>query len=90
MPGTHVDFIGKRRIAASLSLLVILASVTAVYVRGVRLGIDFAGGMEIQVRFQPEVEVDEGLLRGVVGEVGVAAHHGTNSPSGFHVIKRLE
>ena len=71
-PGTHVDFIGKRRIALGLSLLLLAASAVAVYTRGVRLGIDFAGGMEIQVRFAPEVEVDEGLIRGVVGDLGVA------------------
>ena len=69
---TKIDFIGKRKIAVGLSLLVLTASAVAVYTRGVKLGIDFAGGMEIQVRFQPQVELDEGHVRAVVGDTGVA------------------
>ena len=65
-PGTRIDFIGKRRLAAALSLGVILASLIAIPIRGIRLGIDFAGGNEVQVRFDESVTVDEGLIREVL------------------------
>ncbi len=65
-PGTRIDFIGKRRIAAMLSLAVILASLIAIPLRGIQLGIDFAGGTEVQVRFEPGVSADEGSIRSIV------------------------
>ena len=67
--GTHIDFIGKRRIAAMLSAGLILASAIAVAVNGVQLGIDFAGGTEIQVQFAPGAGADEGQIRQIVGAV---------------------
>jgi preprotein translocase subunit SecF len=68
-PGTNIDFIGKRKLCAALSAGLILASLVAVQVRGVRLGIDFAGGTEVQVKFDPGVEVSEGSIREIVGQV---------------------
>ena len=67
-PGTRIDFIGKRHIAAALSVGLIVASLVAIPVRGVRLGIDFAGGNEVQVRFDDDVAVDEGRIRSVLAE----------------------
>ena len=67
--GTKVDFIGRRRICALISLAVLIASAAAVGVRGVRLGIDFAGGTEILVRFAPGVTAGEGAIRELVGSV---------------------
>ena len=69
--GTQIDFIGKRRICAVLSLTLLLASLLAIPLRGVRLGIDFAGGTEVQVLFEPGVAVDEGAVRSVVTACGV-------------------
>jgi preprotein translocase subunit SecF len=69
-PGTHIDFIGRWKLCASLSLALILLSIAMIPVRGFRLGIDFAGGNEVQVRFT-EVGVDEGQVRGVVQDLGV-------------------
>ncbi len=69
--GTQIDFIGKRRICAVLSLTLLLASLLAIPLRGVRLGIDFAGGTEVQVLFGPGVAVDEGAVRSVVTACGV-------------------
>ncbi|MDP6977365.1 MAG: protein translocase subunit SecF [Myxococcota bacterium] len=66
-PGTHVDFIGKRKLCAALSVGVLVASLIATQVNGVRLGIDFAGGTEIQLKFDAGVEVSEGPIREVVG-----------------------
>ena len=50
-PGTQIDFIGRWKLLASLSLALILLSVAMIPVRGFRLGVDFAGGNEVQVRF---------------------------------------
>lgn len=68
-PGTHIDFIGKRRLCALLSLALLLASAIAIPIRGIRLGIDFAGGSEIQVKFAPESEPDEGRIREIVSAI---------------------
>ncbi len=68
-PGTHIDFIGKRRICAVLSVGLILASLVAAKVNGVRMGIDFAGGTEVQVQFDPAVEASEGPIREIVGAI---------------------
>ena len=70
-PGTRIDFIGKRRVAAALSFGLILASLIAIPIRGVRLGIDFAGGNEVQVRFAESVAVDEGQIREVLSSTEV-------------------
>ena len=69
-PGTHIDFIGRWKLCASLSLALILVSVVMIPVRGFRLGIAFAGGNEVQVRFVDR-EVEEGQIRSVVQDLGV-------------------
>jgi preprotein translocase subunit SecF len=70
-PGTHIDFIGKRRITAAISIALLLAGAIAVPVNGVKLGIDFQGGTEMQVLFEDQVEVDEGSIRRVIGACGI-------------------
>ena len=65
-PGTKIDFIGKRRWAALLSAVLLLASLAAVFVNGVKLGIDFAGGTEVQLAFAPGVPASEGAIRDVL------------------------
>jgi preprotein translocase subunit SecF len=70
-PGTHIDFIGKRRITAVVSLALLLAGAIAVAVNGVKLGIDFQGGTEMQVLFDDQVAVDEGVIRRVIGACGI-------------------
>jgi preprotein translocase subunit SecF len=70
-PGTHIDFIGRRHIAFAASGLLFLAALAAVLVEGVHLGIDFAGGTEVQLRFEQD-GVEEGGIRSVVGACGVA------------------
>ena len=71
-PGTKIDFIGKRRICALLSVLMLLLSLAAIPVRGIRLGIDFAGGTEFQVRFAPDAGAGEGAIRSIVTSCGVS------------------
>ena len=59
-PGINIDFIGKRTIAFSLSLALILISIGSLVIqRGPRYGIDFAGGTLVQVKFAKPVSVDK-------------------------------
>jgi preprotein translocase subunit SecF len=70
-PGTKIDFLGKWRVAAAISLLAIGVGLLAIPVRGVRWGVDFAGGTEMQVRFTGEGAVSEAPIRKVLGELGI-------------------
>ena len=70
--GTNIDFLGKRRVAVSISIaLILLGAIFALpSVRGVRVGLDFAGGTEVQLLFDDGVSVDESQLRSVLETQG--------------------
>jgi preprotein translocase subunit SecF len=64
-PGTHIDFIGRWKIAALISVLVIAAGLAAAPAQ-LQMGIDFAGGWEIQARFDESISTDEAAIRGAL------------------------
>jgi preprotein translocase subunit SecF len=54
-PDINLDFVGKRRIAVIFSVLLILIGIGSLVVKGgPNYGIDFAGGVLVQVKFQEE------------------------------------
>lgn len=58
-PDINIDFIGKRKIAFTISLALILVSILSLVIhKGPRYGIDFAGGTLIQVKFDQAVEIN--------------------------------
>ena len=57
MKTTRFDFMGKRRLALTISAVCILASLIFLMVRGLNLGIDFTGGNLVQVEFEKDVSV---------------------------------
>jgi len=58
-PDVNIDFIGKRRVAFILSILMILVCVGSLIVHGgPRQGIDFVGGTVIQIRFSSPVGIE--------------------------------
>ena len=70
-PDTNFDFIGKWKYCVAGSIAVILLGLAAIPVLGVRWGIDFVGGTEVQVRFADGVPADEAKIRNAVQSVGV-------------------
>ncbi len=68
--GTRIDFLGKRRICVVISVGLIALGAIFAAVNGVRLGIDFAGGTEVQLLFDEGVVVDEEALRNLTDEKG--------------------
>ncbi len=72
-PGTHFDFIGKRRRAFVVSAILMALALLAMVKPGIRLGVEFRGGWEMEVRFGHSVATDalRAALRGS-GEQGLA------------------
>ncbi len=59
-PNVNIDFIGKRRIAFAVSILVIVLGLGSLLLKGgPKYGIDFAGGVMVQVRFVEDMEPDQ-------------------------------
>ena len=53
------DFMGKRKIFISISLILIVLSLFSIFTKGFNWGIDFAGGIEVEVRFTKPVNISE-------------------------------
>ena len=48
---TNFNFMGKRKLAALFSLILILLSITSLAVQGLNFGVDFTGGTMIEVGY---------------------------------------
>ncbi|MDY6849496.1 MAG: protein translocase subunit SecF [Thermodesulfobacteriota bacterium] len=59
-PDVNIDFIGKRKIALFVSLAMLLVGLASLIVKGgPDYGIDFAGGMIVQVKFDQDTNAAE-------------------------------
>lgn len=59
-PNTKFDFIGKQKFALAFSGLLILVTIISLVIHhGPRYGVDFSGGVLIQVKFSQPVTADE-------------------------------
>ena len=72
LQNTHIDFLGKRRLAGFISAAVIVLGIGSLVAKGgPALGIDFTGGTLAQLRFAEPVEI--GDLRSRLMEAGFEA-----------------
>jgi preprotein translocase subunit SecF len=65
---TKIDFVGARFIAFGVDLVLIAATVFFLFTQGLNLGIDFTGGVLVEVKKQEVIDI--GVMRGQVGAIG--------------------
>jgi len=68
-PGINIPFTRYRKIAVMLSTAVNLAVLIALFVKGPNLGVDFAGGTVVQLKFQQKVAIPD--IRRALETVGL-------------------
>ena len=65
---THIDFLGRRRVALIVSGLLMLVSLGSLLARGLNFGIEFTGGIVIEAGFSEAANL--GRIRGDLGTAG--------------------
>ncbi len=58
-PHSNINFLGLRKVSVAISALLIVLSILAITVRGLNYGLDFTGGVLVQVSYQKPVDVGE-------------------------------
>jgi preprotein translocase subunit SecF len=69
-PGINLDFVGKMKPFALISLVLTLLSLAVILFRGFHYGIDFAGGSLLQLHFPQELSVEQ--VRATLRTIGLA------------------
>ena len=59
LQNTHVDFLGKRKIAYIVSSVIIVISLVSIFTKGFTYGVDFTGGRTYVVRFDQPVTAED-------------------------------
>lgn len=76
---TNFNFLGARRYAAVLSVLLMVLSIGSLMIRGVHWGLDFTGGSIIEFKYPNPVDLED--LRGLLSqndfEEAVIQHYGS-------------
>ena len=82
---TNIDFMRWRNVALAFQIVLTLASLTLVAVKGLNLGIDFVGGQVVRTTFAQPINVEE--LRGRVNalELGDASIQEFGGPTSYQI-----
>ena len=74
----HIDFMKYRKLALTISLVLVIASIFLLLTRGLNLGIDFTGGNVVQVEFteRPDITKVREVISGVVAREAMIQNFG--------------
>ncbi len=84
---THIDFMKGRRIAIGASLTIIVLAIVSFGVRGLNLGLDFTGGVVVEVTYPQAVQ--PATVRQVLDAAGFRNHSVQNFGSPEDIMVRL-
>lgn len=81
------DFMAKRKIALAFSLMLIIASISSLAIKGLNFGLDFTGGTLIEVGYQQSADLNK--IRGRLTTAGFGDAVVQNFGSSKDVLVRL-
>lgn len=91
-PNSNIDFMGARKWTALFSALVIIVSVAALIINGLKWGLDFTGGTQIELSYEKPADLQqirEALYRGGFKEAQVVSY-GTSKDVLISIAPRMD
>lgn len=86
---TKINFIGKRRIAVTISIILILVGIVSLISHGgPKYGIDFTGGTSLKLIFENPVNV--GQVRAILSDIGLGNSEIKEFATGNELLIRLQ
>lgn len=82
-----MNFVGKRKICYIISSVIIIAGILSMFIQGLNLGIDFAGGNVYQVSFTEQVDISQ--VRGAINNLDIGTNRIQELDDGSYQIKTL-
>jgi preprotein translocase subunit SecF len=67
-PHSNIDFLRLRKVSISISILLIVIALGAIFTKGLNYGLDFTGGVLVEVEYQSPVEI--GDVRNALTDAG--------------------
>src|SRR5512140_3003294 len=58
-PNSNINFLGLRRISITISAVLVIIALGAIFVRGLNYGLDFTGGVLVEAEYTEPVEVSD-------------------------------
>ncbi len=84
---THIDFLKSRKFAIAMSLVVLAAAVASFAIRGLNMGLDFTGGVVVEVTYPRAVTTE--TVRKVLAAAGIKEFTAQHFGSPQDIIVRL-
>jgi preprotein translocase subunit SecF len=86
----NVNYVGMFKVAGLLSLILVIASIVMFFTKGLNYGVDFRGGVEIQVKFNEKVELGELREMMKAGQVPLSQLQSIGDDSSNEFLLKLE
>lgn len=67
-PNSNINFLGWRKVSMTISVVLVVIALAAIFVRGLNYGLDFTGGVLVEAQYTEPVEV--GDVRAALSEAG--------------------
>src|SRR5579864_9266032 len=83
----HINFLGVRKFAMGMSIVVLIAAIASLAVRHLNLGVDFTGGVTVQVNYP--APADLGAVRDALTAGGYAGAIAQNFGTPEEVLIRI-
>ncbi len=86
---THIDFMGNRKYAITISLLIIMMGIVSLITKGgPKYGIDFTGGTSLQLKFEKPADV--GRIRSILSSINLANSEIKAFATGNEILIRVQ
>ncbi len=82
-----IDFMGQRKLAMAISIVLVIGSLVGLFVKGLNLGIDFTGGTIIELAYDKPADIDK--IRGTLQKTGFESATVQNFGSAEDVLIRI-